>query len=496
MNYTIYMVRFTILLSVFCFLNNAFATTNECAEARAKLARQYNKLKSATANVSAHIEFLGSARKCEKNSYIFSKNADAALVPASTAKIVTSIAALEILGPSHTYKTVVFADESPEKGVVNGNLVLWGEGDPYFVSERMWLLARKVARAGIKKVTGGIKVNDSFFGSGNDEMMRWGNDESAYVGVLSATSFNFNRAEVVLTVSPDKKKVTAELGPIPHSYAIVENKVKLVSGRRKNVSIVKLPHRDGKEVFRVVGQVGRQQKSVTVYKAVEDPAAHFAHVFASMLRSQGIEVASDYLGKETQNPGVEIAELESLPLFDLVRLMNTYSNNFMAEQIYRAIGAKKFGAPTNEQKSRMALNNYLNKISFCKENNYLTNGSGLSWTSQLTARCLVRILQKSYAEFRGFADLLGSFPIGMRTGTLKNRFKFEDEIDPLKIRAKTGTLWSQKAVTAMAGFLSTRSGHVLVYAILNNDRRAGYQQAMKLRRWEDSTLAMLQRFEF
>jgi len=449
-----------------------------------------------SSSASVHIELLGKQDESSSNSVVFSHGGDRTLIPASTAKIITGIAAIAELGPGKTFKTKVFADGVVKGESLIGDLVILGSGDPYLVSERLWLLVRNVYRSGIRKISGGIKVNDSFFGEGNDELMKWSSDKAAYIGLLSAVSLNFNRAEIILTISPNKNKLNIELGPVPHNYAKIINQVRLVPGNKKNLKVKTKQGKDSRELFIVQGKLGRERKSVIIYQAVQDPAAYFGHVFGAMLRREGVEIAQNYSGQTNKKPETLVAEIESLPLADLVRLMNTYSNNFMAEQIYRILGAEKYGSPASSEKSKKIVNNYLKKYKSCKKMNYLINGSGLTWKSKLSAKCLVEILQASFAEFSGFAELLGSLPVGSNTGTLKDRFKFIKNIVPEKIRAKTGTLWSKKAVSSLAGFVSTKSGHVLVYALINNDKKSGYQQTILLKNWEDQMVALMQKLEF
>ncbi len=413
--------------------------------------------------LSLRVEEIGSGK------IIASHNDDQAMVPASGIKIISSIAALEILGPSATVKTRVYVNGQVINNKVHGDLVVKGEGDPYLVSERLWLLAREIERKGIKQIKGDIKIDTSFFDNDEGNLTELGRGQP-FAAKLSATSMNFNSVEIHVVPTGKGSKPNVEFGPINHEYGILENKVRQTSGKSRNVRVEQVGKRDGKEVFVVNGTIGRNEKPKVLYYAVEDPKAHFALMFKGMLEREGITITGGYGGPTTASGAHVIGEVESLALLDLVRLMNTYSNNFMAEQIFRIMGAKKFGAPGTISKGRKAAEAFIKGIKPCKEDKVVvSNGSGLSWESKVSARCFVALLQKNFHEFRSFADVVGSMPVGNETGTLKPRFKrFGNWFDPWKVRAKTGTLWSRGAVTSLVGFVPTQSGEILVFSIIHH----------------------------
>jgi D-alanyl-D-alanine carboxypeptidase len=124
------------------------------------------------------------------------------------------------------------------------------------------------------------------------------------------------------------------------------------------------------------------------------------------------------------------------------------------------------------------------------------NGSGLSWGTQISSHCFVESLQNSYREFRVFADLLGSLPVGAQTGSLRSRFKRTgSDFDPWKVRAKTGTLWSRQAVSSLVGFTQTASGETVVFSLIENDKRNDPGLLRGMKDWEERCVELLQQLK-
>lgn len=431
--------------------------------------------------VSVYVETLGAGKP------LFAHKAEARLNPASSSKLVTTLSALEKMGPGFSFETKVFL-----KG---GDLILQGNGDPYLVSERLWLIARDVARSGIKKV-GAVKVNNSNFTENYRGLMEWDDTSEPFTAMVSATSLNFNSLEVHIVPEKGARKPRVEVGPIPHAYATLQNEVVMTGGSKSNVTVSSVRVSGNKEIFRVTGTIGRDASPRIEYASVRLPDSHIAHVFAAMLRHEGVSVGEDFGGASNGAlDGDPIASQESLPLLDQVRLLNTFSNNFMTEQVFQGLGAAALGGPASISKSRQAASEYLKSREHCRDSDF-DNGSGLSWKTRVSARCFADLLQNSYRDFRVFADLLGSLPVGGETGSLKRRFKrLGSGFSPWKVRAKTGTLWSQQAVTSLVGFTQTASGEQVIFAILQNDSKPGASNLQGMRDWEDKCVEYIQQLQ-
>lgn len=449
----------------------------DLAQFQEKMKKHVSSLPAKT-TAAVRMEVLGGAQA------LFSHNEDRKMIPASDAKLITAMAALEKLGPGFTFETKVFQEGE--------DLVLAGNGDPYLVSERLWLLARNVARLGIKKV-GSIKVNASAFDQTYTGLREFEGSGEPFTALVSSTALNFNSLEIHVTPGKGAKAVL-EAGPLENPYAILKNEVTVTGGSGKNINVKPMGTDGNRQTFLVSGSIGRKAGPVVVYGAVALPEAHIASAFAQLLRKEGISVAKDYGGLISilVSPDKEpLTSIESLALQDLLRLVNNYSNNFMTEEIFLALSAAP-AVQASMAKSKQVVTDYLRKHPACAESS-MENGSGLAWDTRVTARCFTETTQDAYRDFLIFADLLGSLPAGGNTGTLKHRFKRNGlDFQALKVRGKTGTLWSKQVVTSLTGVTAAASGEKVVFSLIENDTRNDPGLLRELKDWEDKCLELVQ----
>jgi D-alanyl-D-alanine carboxypeptidase/D-alanyl-D-alanine-endopeptidase (penicillin-binding protein 4) len=432
------------------------------------------------ATASVDVQLLGPGTS------LFAHNENGKVIPASNTKLVTSLLALGKLGPGYSFETKVFRS--------GGELTLQGNGDPFLVSERLYLLARDVARSGMKSIDS-IRVSNAAYDKIYTGLMDWDDTSEPFTAMVAPTSFNFNSVEIHI-IPEEGKQPRLELGPVPHTYATLINEVKMVPGRGRNITVRPGKLEGDREVFRVTGTIGKGAPAATEYASVRAPESLLAHAFAALLRAEGITVKQDFGGATfAPGKGEEIASVKSLPLIDLLRAQNTYSNNFMTEQVFLAYGAAAGGGGASIEKSRAGAKAYLAGFPGCREA-VMENGSGLSWNNRISARCFTELLQSSYRDFLVFADLLGSMPIGGQTGTLRNRFKrVGPDVEPWKVRAKTGTLWSRHAVTSLVGITQLASGEKVAFALIENDQRNNPALLANQRDWEDKCVEYIQQLK-
>ncbi len=461
-----------VLALIFC---SGGARATDLATFQEKMKKHVASLPGKT-TAAVRMEILGTEKP------IFSHNETRPMIPASDAKLITAMAALEKLGPSYTFETKV---------IKRGNdLVIAGTGDPYLVSERLWLLARSVARSGVKSVNA-IKVNNGAYAETYQGLTDFEGSGEPFTALVAATSLNFNSVEVHV-IPQDGAKARVEVGPVPSSYATLKNEVRQTGGNGKNITVRPLGFKNGEETFLVSGTIGRGADPAIVYAAVKSPEAYIAAAFAALLRKEGITVAKDFGGLDHGALGGEtVGSVSSPPLQDLVRLFNTYSNNFMAEAVFQALGAAA-GGPASLAKSRAGVAEFLSRHPACS-GSVLFNGSGLAWETRVSARCFTETAQLAYRDFRVFADLLGSLPAGGETGSLRNRFKRTGSgFEAVKVRAKTGTLWSKQVVTSLTGITTAASGEKIVFSLIENDQRNDPGLLRELKDWEDKCVELVQ----
>jgi len=398
---------------------------------------------------------------------LFSRNADRSLLPASTMKLFTSAVALERFGPQYRFSTEVLREGSlGSDGVVRGNLVLRGAGDPSF-SRRytddasgdtpMAAIARLVSQAGVRRVSGDIVGDASAFEERQvPEGWRSRYLGASYAARVSALSYNENLLTVRVKASGKAAVVSFE----PElSGVVVVNNVKVVAGRGGRIGIRQTAL--GIEVRGTVGAAGagRSTRVVAEYPALMTTAA-----FRAALENQGIVVDGGARLAKAANGAPRVAVLPSATLGELVTTMNGESNNHFAELLFRN-AARSVGVVGSAENANTLLRRFLwEKAQVPPTDIYAADGSGLSTADRVTPRAMVQLL--GYAAKAPWHDVLKqSLPVAGRTETLRRRMKYTPAMGNL--RAKTGTT---NDVVSLGGYVTSRDGNALAFSFIYNGR--------------------------
>lgn len=383
---------------------------------------------------------------------------DLKLNPASCAKIVTSASALAVLGPDHRFRTHFYADRAPQSGTI-GTLYVAGTGDPLLINEELAQIASHLARKGIKRISEGVVIDNSYFDSYEYPRKQTG-DGRAYTAKTAATAVNFNSVAVV--VGPGARAGapgTVKLDPPGDHYKVVN---KVVTGGKFRAAI-SLSEKGGLPVVTVTGRVPPRFAPQKLYRSVSNPALHAAAVVASWLEQAGVQVGPSLGEGKAPDGAVGLLTWESRPLSDVVADMNKVSNNFIAEQTLKHLGAVKYGAPGSTAKGVSAAEDYLASIGVPKGSYRFENGSGLSEHTRISSRQLVAVLVAAYRDARIRNAFVESLSLMGVDGTTK-KWRFAPELSG-RIHVKTGTL---DGVSTLAGYAPTAEGRVAAFAILAN----------------------------
>ena len=405
----------------------------------------------------------------ESGRIIMEKNPDDPLIPASTMKVVTSAAALQALNPDFTFVTEILADRIRDESV--GNLFLRGCGDPYLVNEELFALTRALKDKGLQEIRGNIVVDDSYFAPEPplDENEKLG--PRSYHAPYSALSLNFNSIKtLVQPASRPGQAAKIIIDPVSE-YSIVKANVKTVKGGKPaQVEITKHAAADDREIIQLDGVIGAEAPEWRRYVNVAVPSVYFGEVFKEFLLREGIRVNGKVVRGKVPPAAVSYYEFNSRPLGGIVYWLNKFSNNFMAEQISMAMGAKVHGAPGTREKGLSVIRKYLISCGVSEESFSLSEASGLSRNNRVSASALVRVLLTASRDFSYNAEYMASFGVAGVDGTLKE--KFTDPSVKRRMRAKTGTL---RGVNALTGYGITPSGKTFVFAVIVNslDKGAG-----------------------
>lgn len=397
---------------------------------------------------------------------IYAHNASRLLRPASTLKILTSAAALALLKPEFVYETRVYSDAPIDaSGTLPGNLYVQGRGAPDLVGEAWWLLTRRLADAGLKRVEGNLIADESYF----DSVRRppgWPSPsaDSWYNAPIGALSCNFNVVTVHVEPSPlAGARPDLTLEPIA-SYFQVLNRA--TTGSQATDIRVDRGFEDGRNTLTVGGTIRRGSEEIVVHRGVEEPALYSLHAFREIARSSGIEIGGNLSIGLVPDGARTLARQESRPLATLVRDMNKNSNNFMAEMILKTLGAQFVSIPGTTAGGLEMVRTYLSGIGLDPGATALADGSGLSDQSRTSAALLAGVLAKAQADFEIGPELVASLPIGGADGTLGERFG--GEATHRRVRAKTGRI---SGAIALAGYVANRSGRTFAFVVLANQPR-------------------------
>ncbi len=397
---------------------------------------------------------------------------------ASNVKLVTTASALALLGPEFRWKTVLFV-ENWKGATVEGNLYLKGHGDPSLVGEDLWKMVSDLASAGVKKIDGDIVVDDTYFdevrvGPGFEQK----SDDLPFRAPNGAVSLNYNACAVhVLPGDKDGAFGRVVVEPVSPYFSII-NETRTVADGRTHLTIVARELPDKTEI-KVTGRVKIGDPPHVEYRRVAHPDLYAGYALREQLTRRGIKVAGKVARAATPPSARPVVVHYSQPLGVLVRDVNKRSNNFMAEQILKTLGAENGGKPGTWQKGIDAVGRFLESLGIRGGDYKMTNGSGLYDSNRFSPSQLALLLRTAYRDFRYAADFVGSLALAGADGTIGHRM--EGGQAERWVRAKTGTL---NGVSCLSGYAGAAGRLPLAFAILMND--VGDAATAEARRVQDA----------
>jgi D-alanyl-D-alanine carboxypeptidase/D-alanyl-D-alanine-endopeptidase (penicillin-binding protein 4) len=400
---------------------------------------------------------------------VLAANADAALMPASTQKVLTAVAALSIFGPAHRFVTEVRASRPIGADGAVGDLFVGG-GDPALTSEQWWRLAADLRALGLREVRGDLVLDDGLF----DEE-RWHPSWApvtarAYHAPVSPLAANFGafRVRVAPGAAPGAK-IAATIDP-PVPYLVLVNEARTGKPKAASTLAVERVAVAGAERVRVSGLLPAGSEPDDVWRSVADPLGYAAAVLRLQLEANAIRVAGGVRRGAAAPEASLLLAFEGMPLHDVASLFLKYSNNFIAECLLKWMALGPAPAPGTPPASwpagAAALRARLAALGVPLGDARLVDGSGLSRANRVSARLLVEALRRGEAAFEAGPELLAGLPIAALDGTLERRANGARG----RVRAKTGSL---DGVTSLAGFARTERGRDLVFAVIVNGARHG-----------------------
>lgn len=391
--------------------------------------------------------------------------ADLALPPASVAKALTAGYALDVLGPAHHFVTRVIATGPIKEGVLDGDLVLAGGGDPTLDTDALADLARTVSEAGILSVTGRLKVWGGQFPTlrGIDQSQP---DHVGYNPSVSGLNLNYNRVHFEWRQANGDYSVTMQARSASYRPDVGLARMELAE---RALPVYTYEDRSGKDYWTVArGALG---DGGARWLPVRKPELYAGEVFQTLLRSHGITLAGADLSNSAPE-GTDLARHESPPLRIILRDMLNWSTNLTAEVVGLAATAKRTGTAAVSLAASAAEMNAWARDTLGVDGVALVDHSGLGDQSRVTAEDMMQCL-RALRQTMGIKPLLKMIPVR------DSQYNVVDD-HPVKIRAKTGTL---NFVSGLSGFVDLPDGTELVFAIFAADlpRRATLTKAQRER---------------
>lgn len=398
----------------------------------------------------------------DRGTTIAERNADQLHIPASSAKLATAVVALQRLGPDHRFKTELRITGSIEDGVLKGDLILKGGGDPVLDVPDLLPLIDALARQPVRRIDGRFLIDDTLLPRFT-EIEPTQPTEAAYNPGVSALSIAFNRVNLRW-----RKRGTLAVETVPH---LDEASFVSTKSDRLPPSGVQLKQLDGKHAIWQLADKGSRRSKRSL--PVKDAGLFAGQTFRDLATLYGIDLPAPERLVRAQESRL-LAVHESRPLRELVRDMLWYSNNLVAELIGLAT-AKTLDTDVDrlDMSAGLVLSELERQLSDLSwDDAYLHNHSGLSSQSRLTPEQLAAILRLGWDN----GTLSGLLPGSGWSGTLARRFNGPDHA--LRIWAKTGSI---NYVTALGGYLMSSAHGPAAFVIIISDEkaRAGYDAQPK-----------------
>lgn len=385
--------------------------------------------------------------------------AEQAVNPASLMKLLTTFAALDLLGPAWTWSTPVWLQGSLRDGVLDGNLVIKGAGDPKLVLERMWLLLRRVQQLGVREIRGDIVLDRAGF-NGPEPSPGEFDGEALRPYNVRADALLLNYKALVFTITPDAARGVATIAADPPLAGVrADASVPLTNGACGDWrAALRADFRDPLRL-RFSGGFAAACGERVWATAYADPDRYNARALLGLWKELGGRIGGGV--REGTAPATAPSfESASPPLAEVVRDINKYSNNVMAQQLFLTLGLTQRGAGTPEAARAVLQQWSQEQLGAAAASLVIDNGSGLSRESRVSAELLTRLLLAAWAS-PVMPELMSSLPVSGVDGTLKRAAATQ-----VRAHLKTGSL---RDVAGIAGYVLAVSGRrYAVVAIANH----------------------------
>lgn len=404
-------------------------------------------------------------------------NGEQAMNPASTMKLVTTFAALELLGPAYTWKTTAWSDAPLDNGVLAGDLYLRGGADPKLTFEQFWLLLRQLRARGVREIAGDLVLDRNLIAPLEHNSAAFDDKPLRPYNVgPDALLLNFKAVRLTLTPAATASKVNVIAEPEPSNLDIV-NLMKLGNNGcpedwRDRLHADLAQHGNRWRLI-LTGTYPASCEEKTWRIGLMPHGEYVRGVFELLWAELGGTLKGTVRDGVVPEAARELATIESQTLAEMVRDINKFSNNVMARQLFLTLGAEAGLRPVRNEDADAIVRAWLDGRDLHFPELVLDNGSGLSRHERISAGSLARLLAAAWKS-PVMPEFAASLPLVAVDGTMKKRLNGEGVAGRAHI--KTGYL---EGVRANAGYVLDKKGRQqIVVFLINHPNARGAQPAL------------------
>ncbi|MEA5097855.1 MAG: D-alanyl-D-alanine carboxypeptidase/D-alanyl-D-alanine-endopeptidase [Burkholderiaceae bacterium] len=422
----------------------------------------------------AHIPVKATAtlvQQVDSRAALISMNLKAPFNPASTMKLVTTGAALDLLGPTFSWKTQALATGKQLDGVLHGDLIFKGSGDPKFLMEDMWLFLRKIRATGIREIRGNLVLDRSNFEDRPFDAAAFdGAPEKAYNAGPDALLLNYAALQFSFAPNAAGNGVHVRLDPPLADFTLAAPALSNgnCDGWKERLEADVSPH-GARFSGSYPANCGAMTWSMHPYRMNAND--YFGAVFRQMWRDAGGTFRGAVISSTTPANAWPVTEWTSPLLPEIIRDINKFSNNVMARQLLLAI-ALQHGAPAKPERGAEAIKAWLAGKQIAAPELTIENGAGLSRIARISAGTMGKMLQAIWRSPL-MPEFISSLPLAGQDGTMRRRVQEMNVAGNAHI--KTGAL---KEVRTIAGYVLAASGKsYVIVSFINHPNAAGGRSA-------------------
>ena len=406
-------------------------------------------------------------RAADTGETVFRYNSEKSFIPASNNKILSSVAALSLLGKDFRFRTEFYLGGGIHGNVAHGGLYVKGFGDPTIDLEKLELIAKRIKNLGVNRIDGGILLDGSYFdetyyGEGWDP--EWVGE--AFCPPVAAISFNYNSAKIKVSASRAGMPAYVSAEPKEFPFAI---KSRVLTSRRRSGVMAEFGSRNQ---IRLSGYVSSRRKRETLEMSVPDPFFYFGEMLRATLEKKGVRVDGRVRRARVPKWAGAVFTHYSEPLGVVIREYNKESVNIIGESLVKVLGARFMKEPGSWKTGTYVIRDYLSGVGVSGDVS-VVDGSGLSRMNRVSPGDLAEVLLRAYKNPEISKEFLESLPVAGVDGTLEKRFY---ELKG-RVYAKTGYL---EGARSLSGYVFARDGRTYVFSIISNGMGARVKKLQSL----------------